>query len=114
MRSVRRVSATLMAGLLAVALASCAQSERSDAGGQSGAAGGGTGGTLVFGAPGAPDNFDPAFAQDGETFRPAPREPLERVVHLDRGDRAPGDPLLQAAPDHLDLGQLGHGVSPRC
>jgi len=26
---------------------------------------------MIFGAPGAPDNFDPAFAQDGETFRPA-------------------------------------------
>ena len=32
-----------------------------------------------------------------------------RVVHLDGGHRAPGDPLLQAAPDHLDLGQLRHG-----
>ena len=31
-----------------------------------------------------------------------------RVAHLDRGDRAPGDPLLQAAPDDLDLGQLRH------
>ena len=32
---------------------------------------------------------------------------------LDGGDGAAGDPLLQAAPDHLDLGQLGHGVRPR-
>jgi peptide/nickel transport system substrate-binding protein len=72
MRSVRRVSATLLAGVLAVALASCAQSER-PGNGEGGAAGaaGGAGGTMVFGAPGAPDNFDPFFAQDGETFRPA-------------------------------------------
>ena len=32
-----------------------------------------------------------------------------RVVHLDRGDGAAGDPLLQAAADDLDLGQFGHG-----
>ena len=30
------------------------------------------------------------------------------VVDLDGGDRAAGDPLLESAPDHLDLGKLGH------
>jgi peptide/nickel transport system substrate-binding protein len=58
-----------MAGALAVSLAACAQSERDDGAGQGGA--GATGGTMVFGAAGAPDNFDPTFAEDGETFRPA-------------------------------------------
>ena len=32
-----------------------------------------------------------------------------RVLHLDRGDGPADDPLLQAAADHLDLGQLRHG-----
>ncbi|HYH32804.1 MAG TPA: ABC transporter substrate-binding protein, partial [Pseudonocardia sp.] len=69
MRSaVRRLSAACVAGALAITLAACAESERDP--GQDGAAGG-SGGTMVFGAPGAPDNFDPLFAQDGETFRPA-------------------------------------------
>jgi peptide/nickel transport system substrate-binding protein len=70
MRSVRRLSAAVTAGLLAITLASCAESAR-DSGAAQGGGAGATGGTLVFGAPGAPDNFDPAFAQDGETFRPA-------------------------------------------
>jgi hypothetical protein len=34
------------------------------------------------------------------------------VAHLDGGDGAAGDPLRQAAPDHLDLGKLGHGLRP--
>ena len=70
MRTVRRLSAAVTAGLLAITLASCAESARDSGAAQGGGAGAG-GGTLVFGAPGAPDNFDPAFAQDGETFRPA-------------------------------------------
>jgi hypothetical protein len=36
-----------------------------------------------------------------------------RVVHLDGGDGAAGDPAVQAAPDDLDLGQLGHVRRPR-
>jgi hypothetical protein len=31
-----------------------------------------------------------------------------RMVHLHRGDRAPGHPFLQAPPHGLDLGQLRH------
>ncbi|MCO1661093.1 ABC transporter substrate-binding protein [Pseudonocardia humida] len=68
MRSARRLSAVTAAAALAVTLAACATSERSDEG-EGGA--GATGGTFVFGAAGAPDNFDPVFATDGETFRPA-------------------------------------------
>jgi hypothetical protein len=33
-----------------------------------------------------------------------------RVQDLGVGDGAVGDPALQAAPDDLDLGQLGHGI----
>src|SRR4029453_15441712 len=64
MRTVRRLSAAVTAGLLALTLASCAESAR-DSGAAQGGGAGATGGTLVFGAPGAPDNFDPAFAQAG-------------------------------------------------
>ena len=32
-----------------------------------------------------------------------------RMVHLDGGDDAAGDPLLEAPPDHLDLGKFWHG-----
>jgi len=64
----RRLAAVFAAGALAVTLAACAQSERENGAAEGGS--GATGGTLVFGVPGAPDNFDPMFAQDGETFRP--------------------------------------------
>ncbi|MBW0113929.1 ABC transporter substrate-binding protein [Pseudonocardia abyssalis] len=89
MRSARRLSAALTAGLLAVTLAACATSERDD-----GAAAGGSGeagGTMVFGAPGAPDNFDPIFATDGETFRPA-RQMFDTLITYAQGtsDLAPG------------------------
>jgi peptide/nickel transport system substrate-binding protein len=88
MRSARRLSAALTAGVLAVTLAACATSERDD-----GAAGGAAegGGTLVFGAPGAPDMFDPIFATDGETFRPA-RQMYDTLITYAQGtsDLAPG------------------------
>jgi peptide/nickel transport system substrate-binding protein len=82
------VSAALTAGLLAITLAACATSERDD-----GAAGGTgeAGGTMVFGAPGAPDMFDPIFATDGETFRPA-RQMYDTLITYAQGtsDLAPG------------------------
>jgi peptide/nickel transport system substrate-binding protein len=85
----RRLSAVLAAGALAVTLAACAESERDDGAGQGGA--GATGGTMVFGAPGAPDNFDPLFAQDGETFRPA-RQMYDTLITYRQGssELAPG------------------------
>lgn len=88
MRSARRLPAALTAGLLAVTLAACATSERDD-GGEGGA--GAAGGELIFGVPGAPDNFDPLFAQDGETFRPA-RQMFETLITYAPGtsDLAPG------------------------
>ncbi|WFG46643.1 ABC transporter substrate-binding protein [Pseudonocardia alni] len=54
----------VMAGVLAVGMTACASSER-------GAGGDAAGGTFVFGAAGAPKNFDPIFNDDGESFRPA-------------------------------------------
>jgi peptide/nickel transport system substrate-binding protein len=90
MRSaVRRLSAACAAGALAITLAACAESERDPGADEGGAAG--TGGTMVFGAPGAPDNFDPLFAQDGETFRPA-RQMYDTLITYAQGtsDLAPG------------------------
>jgi peptide/nickel transport system substrate-binding protein len=85
----RRLSAVLAAGALAVTLAACAESQRGDGEGQGGAGAGG--GTMVFGAPGAPDNFDPLFAQDGETFRPA-RQMFDTLITYRQGssELAPG------------------------
>jgi peptide/nickel transport system substrate-binding protein len=85
----RRLSAVLAAGALAVTLAACAESQRGDGAGEGGA--GATGGTMVFGAPGAPDNFDPLFAQDGETFRPA-RQIFDTLITYRQGtsELAPG------------------------
>ena len=87
MRPARRLAATATAGVLALSLAGCAESERD--GGQGGA--GTAGGTMVFGAPGAPDMFDPIFAQDGETFRPA-RQMYDTLITYEQGsaELAPG------------------------
>src|SRR5215216_5587951 len=89
MRSPRRLAAAAAAAALAVTLAACATSERGDTGQEGGA--GATGGTFVFGAPGAPDNFDPVFAQDGETFRPA-RQMFDTLITYKQGtaDLEPG------------------------
>jgi peptide/nickel transport system substrate-binding protein len=85
----RRLSAAFVAGALAVTLAACAESQRDPGTGEGGA--GATGGTMVFGAPGAPDNFDPLFAQDGETFRPA-RQIYDTLITYRQGtsELAPG------------------------
>lgn len=88
MRSARRLAAVSTAGLLAVTLAACAESARDDS--AAGADGAG-GGTMVFGAPGAPDMFDPIFATDGENFRPA-RQMYDTLVTyaLGTSDLTPG------------------------
>src|SRR4029450_4182323 len=60
-----RALAVSAAALTAVTLSACASSDRgSDEGG-----GAQSGGTFVFGAPGGPAMFDPAFGTDGGTFR---------------------------------------------
>jgi peptide/nickel transport system substrate-binding protein len=78
----RRLSAACTAGALAVTLAACAASER-DPGPEQGGAGA-TGGTMVFGAPGAPEHFDPIFATDGETFRPS-RQIYDTLITYQQG-----------------------------
>ncbi|MFP5020938.1 ABC transporter substrate-binding protein [Pseudonocardia phyllosphaerae] len=81
----RRWTTAVMAGLLAVSMTACASSERgSDGGGEAG-------GSFVFGAAGAPKNFDPIFNDDGESFRPA-RQMYDTLITYAPGttDLAPG------------------------
>lgn len=73
-----RPIALAVAGVVALSLAACAQSQRGDA------AGGQTGGTLTFGAAGAPDLFDPFYASEGETFR-VTRQIFEGLVGFSPG-----------------------------
>ncbi|MCW0216338.1 MAG: ABC transporter substrate-binding protein [Pseudonocardia sp.] len=87
MPTTRRLAAVIAAGALAASLAACATSERSsDAG-----SGGATGGTMVFGAAGAPKNFDPIFNDDGESFRPI-RQMYDTLITYKPGttELAPG------------------------
>jgi ABC-type dipeptide transport system, periplasmic component len=72
-----------------VSLAACATSGRGDGAAQGGA--GKTGGTLVFGAAGAPKNFDPIFNDDGESFRPI-RQMYDTLITYKPGttELAPG------------------------
>ncbi|MFC5951706.1 ABC transporter substrate-binding protein [Pseudonocardia lutea] len=86
MPTTRRLLATIAAGALAVSLAACATSERGGAT-QAGA----TGGTMVFGAAGAPKNFDPIFNDDGESFRPV-RQMYDTLITYKPGttELAPG------------------------
>lgn len=66
----RRFALIGLAGALAVAMSACA-SERGS--------GGDANDTFVFGAAGAPKNFDPIFNDDGESFRPA-RQMFDTLV----------------------------------
>ena len=77
-----------LAGLAAGALllASCAESDRNDAGG------GETGGTFVFAGSAEPVTLDPFFASDGESFRVA-RQMFEGLVGTEPGTADPA-PLL--------------------
>ncbi|WP_332875411.1 ABC transporter substrate-binding protein [Ornithinimicrobium sediminis] len=82
---------------LALALTSCAESERDDGdagGGDAGSAtddGGSTGedagssdAQFVFGAAGAPTTFDPFYASDGETFR-VTRQIFQNLIGIEEG-----------------------------
>ena len=66
----RRLALIGLSGALAVSMTACA-SERGS--------GGGADDTFVFGAAGAPKNFDPIFNDDGESFRPA-RQMFDTLV----------------------------------
>jgi peptide/nickel transport system substrate-binding protein len=61
-----------------------AASGASGSGAQAPAGGGNTDATLTFGAAGAPSMFDPLYATDGESFRPA-RQMMEGLVGFKPG-----------------------------
>ena len=109
----RRGLALLGVAALALSTAACAQSERTDEGGD----GGGdqaSGGTFVFAASADPVMLDPAFASDGETFRVA-RNMFEGLVGTEPGTADPA-PLLAKSWTQSDDGlsytfQLEEGVT---
>jgi peptide/nickel transport system substrate-binding protein len=72
----RRLALIGLAGALAIAMSACA-SER-------GSGGNSANDTFVFGAAGAPKNFDPIFNDDGESFRPA-RQMFDTLVTYQPG-----------------------------
>jgi peptide/nickel transport system substrate-binding protein len=71
--------------VVTLALTGCAQSQRDEGGSDSG-------GTFVFAGSAEPVTFDPFFASDGETFRPA-RQIFEGLVGTKPGTADPA-PLL--------------------
>ncbi|GAA3995380.1 ABC transporter substrate-binding protein [Allokutzneria multivorans] len=75
----RRLAVIGVAGVTALSLASCAQSQRGNDAGQ-----GKVGGTMTFGAEGAPKLFDPFYATDGATFRIS-RQIFEGLVGFEPG-----------------------------
>ncbi len=87
MRFTRTSSGLGTIGLtVALALTGCAQSERDEGGSEGG------GGTFVFAGSAEPVTFDPFFASDGESFRPA-RQIFEGLVGTKPGTADPA-PLL--------------------
>ena len=86
---IRRGALAAIAGMsiAALALAGCA-SERGDGGGDADSTDAAVDGTFVFAASADPANLDPAFAQDGETFRVA-RQIFEGLVGTEPGTADP-------------------------
>ncbi|MCT1476676.1 ABC transporter substrate-binding protein [Microbacterium sp. p3-SID336] len=85
----RGIVAVTGATIAALALAGCVASERGDNGSEGS---GDVDGTFVFAASSDPASLDPAFAQDGETFRVS-RQIFEGLVGTEPGTADPA-PLL--------------------
>ncbi|MEW2010873.1 ABC transporter substrate-binding protein [Microbacterium sp. NPDC078814] len=85
----RGLAAVTGATITALALAGCVASERGDNGSEGS---GDVDGTFVFAASSDPASLDPAFAQDGETFRVS-RQIFEGLVGTEPGTADPA-PLL--------------------
>ncbi|MDO5503268.1 MAG: ABC transporter substrate-binding protein, partial [Actinomycetia bacterium] len=102
----RKVALSAATAILALALTSCAQSQRDGDGdaptgdGTTGSAAGEDEGstaagdsdaTFIFGAAGEPKLFDPFYASDGETFR-ITRQIYEQLLDFEPGEAttAPG------------------------
>ncbi|HRO30790.1 ABC transporter substrate-binding protein [Citricoccus sp.] len=114
----RRIAAVTAAGAaVALVLSGCAQSQRDDAGGE---ASGGEGDAssvdsqFIFAASSDPKSLDPAFANDGETFRVS-RQIFEGLVGTEPGTPDPA-PLLAESWETSEDGltydfQLKQGVT---
>ena len=80
--TLQRTAPLVLLTVAALSMTACAQSER-----DSGGTGGGSSDvkdTFTFGAAGAPKLFDPLYATDGESFRPA-RQMMEGLVGFKPG-----------------------------
>lgn len=88
----------MVAGAVVVgmALTACAASDRDNGGADDGATGGGRS-TFIFAASSDPASLDPAFANDGESFRVA-RQIFEGLVGVEPGTADPA-PLLAESWD---------------
>ncbi len=93
----RKVAALAGSACLALALSSCASSDRedSDSGGASGGSGELSDAQFVFGAAGAPATFDPFYASDGETFR-VTRQIFENLIGIEEGGSEPVPELAKS------------------
>lgn len=90
----RAVALTLGAAL---ALTACAESDRDNDGGEAAETDGGSRDTFIFAASSDPASLDPAFANDGESFRVA-RQIFEGLVGVEPGTADPA-PLLAESWD---------------
>lgn len=95
----RGLVAVIGATVTALVLAGCVASER---GGNGSEGSGEVDGTFVFAASSDPASLDPAFAQDGETFRVS-RQIFEGLVGTEAGTADPA-PLLATSWDSSDDG----------
>jgi peptide/nickel transport system substrate-binding protein len=114
----RRIAAVTAAGAAAaLILSGCAQSQRDDAGGEANGTGGGESAVdsqFIFAASSDPKSLDPAFANDGETFRVS-RQIFEGLVGTEPGTPDPA-PLLAESWETSEDGltydfQLKQGVT---
>ncbi|MCY1159519.1 MAG: transporter substrate-binding protein [Citricoccus sp.] len=114
----RRIAAVTAAGAaVALVLSGCAQSQRDDAGGEANGGEGGApavDGQFIFAASSDPKSLDPAFANDGETFRVS-RQIFEGLVGTEPGTPDPA-PLLAESWETSEDGltydfQLKQGVT---
>lgn len=95
----RGLIAVTGATIAALALAGCVASERGDEGSEGS---GDVDGTFVFAASSDPASLDPAFAQDGESFRVS-RQIFEGLVGTEPGTADPA-PLLAESWESSDDG----------
>ena len=115
-RARRPLAVTSLAAVAALVLTGCLSSDREEGGADAtqAAGGGDVDGTFVFAASSDPKTLDPAFAQDGESFRVS-RQIFEGLVGVQEGSADP-EPLLAESWEQSEDGrtytfQLREGVT---